>query len=322
MQRYGISVPFDGPLHSQRAAFEEIESLGYTDLWSAEGNGIDGLTPLALASVWTPKLRLGTAILPAFTRGPALMAQSVASLASAAPGRFVAGIGSSSNVIVENWNGIAFEEPYKRTRDMVRFLRTALSGEKVTEEYDTFSIKGFRLGVKLEQPVPILVAALREGMLKMAGREGDGAIINWLSAENVTDVAAVVRGAAPDGEAKEIVARIFVIPSEDRDTVVGMGRFAMAAYLNVPVYRAFHEWMGRTDALGEHWEQWAAGDRKGALEKIPESVVDELIVSGDPQQCKAHIQRYIDNGVTTPALMVMPIPGIDMAQAVRDLAPS
>ncbi len=321
MQRYGITVPFEGPLHTQRAQYEEIESLGYTDMWSAEANGVDGLTPLALASTWTPSMRLGTAILPAFTRGPALMAQSVAGLASAAPGRFVAGIGSSSNVIVENWNGIEFTEPYKQTRDLVRFLRVALTGEKVTEEYDTFSIKGFRLMEKLEDPVPILVAALREGMLKMAGRESDGAIINWLSAENVATVSSVVHEAA-GGAPREIVARIFMIPSEDREMVLGLGKYAMAAYLNVPVYRAFHEWMGRTDALGEHWEQWAAGDRKGALEKIPDSVVDELIVSGSATECKAHIERYIANGVTTPALAIMPMPGIDVPQVLRDLAPN
>ena len=108
------------------------------------------------------------------------MAQTVAALASAAPGRFVAGIGSSSDVIVERWNGISFEQPYKKTRDMVRFLRAALTGEKVTEEYDTFSVSGFRLGLVPDEPVPILVAALREGMLRMAGRESDGAIINWV----------------------------------------------------------------------------------------------------------------------------------------------
>ncbi len=316
-----MTVPFDGPLHTQREQFEELEALGYTDLWSAESNGVDGLTPLALASTWTPTMRLGTAILPAYTRGPALLAQSVAGLASAAPGRFVAGIGSSSNVIVENWNGIEFTEPYKKTRDAVRFLRAALTGEKITEDYDTFSIKGFRLMEKLEQPVPILVAALREGMLKMAGRESDGAIINWLSAENVATVAGVVNEAA-GGEAREIVARIFVIPSDDREMVLGIGKYAMAAYLNVPVYRAFHEWMGRTDALGEHWEQWAAGDRKGALEKIPDSVVDELIVSGTGPECKAHIERYIANGVTTPAIAIMPVPGIDVRKAVQELSPS
>jgi alkanesulfonate monooxygenase SsuD/methylene tetrahydromethanopterin reductase-like flavin-dependent oxidoreductase (luciferase family) len=172
MQRFGMTVPFDGPqLHEQRDRFERLERLGYTDLWTAEAMGADGLTPLTLGAVWTPSMRLGTAILPAYTRGPALLAQSVAGLASAAPGRFVLGIGSSSNVIVERWNGIPFEKPFQQTRDMVRFLKAALGGEKVTETYDTFDIKGFRLGLVPEQPVPILVAALREGMLRMAAEK-------------------------------------------------------------------------------------------------------------------------------------------------------
>src|SRR5688572_3651441 len=126
-----MTIPFTGPLHEQRDAFTELEQLGYTDLWSAEANTTDGLVPLALASVWTPSMRLGTAILPVYTRGPALLAQSIATMALAAPGRFVAGIGASSNVIVEKWNGVPFAEPYKRVRDTVRFLRSALAGERV-----------------------------------------------------------------------------------------------------------------------------------------------------------------------------------------------
>ncbi|MEZ5165210.1 MAG: LLM class F420-dependent oxidoreductase [Acidimicrobiales bacterium] len=318
--RHGMTVPFDGqPLHAQEDRFRRLEALGYTDLWSAEAMGADGLTPLALGAVWTPSMRLGTAILPAFTRGPALMAQSIAGMASAAPGRFVAGIGSSSDVIVERWNGVAFEEPFKKTRDMVRFLRAALTGEKVTEDYDTFSVKGFRLGLVPEAPVPILVAGLREGMLRMAGRESDGAIVNWLSAENVPRVAGVVRAENPDAE---IVARIFVAPTPDREAALATGKFAAAAaYLNVPVYRAFHEWMGRGDAFGEHWEQWAAGDRQGALGKIPDHIVDELIVHGDVDTCREHIQRYVDNGVTCPALAILPFPGVDVDEAISGLAP-
>ncbi len=319
MQRYGMTIPFDGqPLHAQQDRFERLEALGYTDLWTAEAMGADGLTPLALASVWTPSMRLGTAILPAYTRGPALMAQSVAGMASAAPGRFVLGLGSSSNVIVERWNSVAFEEPFKKTRDMVRFLKAALTGEKVTEDYDTFSVKGFRLGLVPEQPVPILVAGLREGMLRMAGRESDGAIINWLSAENVSTVAAIVREENPSAE---IVARLFVAPTADQDTARSMGKFVAASYLNVPVYRAFHEWMGRGEDLGEHWEQWAAGDRKGALDKIPDHVVDDLIIHGTADECRAHVQRYIDNGVTCPALAVMAFPGVDIDEALEGLAP-
>jgi probable F420-dependent oxidoreductase len=313
-----MTIPFSGLLHAQRAQFEELASLGYTDLWSAEANTTDAFTPLALASVWVPTMRLGTAILPVYTRGPALLAQSIATLAAAAPGRFVAGIGASSNVIVEGWNGIPFVEPYKRVRDTVRFLRAALAGDKVSNDYETFSVRGFRLGVVPEQPVPILVAALREGMLRLAGREGDGAIVNWLSADDAKRVSQIVHA---QGEGKEIVARIFVCPNPDRDVVLPAAKFAMAAYLNVPVYRAFHEWLGRSELLAEHWAQWDAGDRKGSLDKIPDSLVDDLIVNGTPDECVAHIERYVANGVTTPALLIMPFGGIDVRQAVRDLAP-
>ncbi|NRA03678.1 MAG: LLM class F420-dependent oxidoreductase [Myxococcales bacterium] len=319
MQRYGMTIPLDGvPLHAQREYFEELAALGYTDLWTSEAGGTDGFTPLALASTWAPAQRLGCAIFPAYTRGPALLAMSAASLAQAAPGRFVLGVGSSSNVIVQNWNGIPFEKPYQKTRDLVRFLRRAFTGEKVSEAYETFEIKNFRLGVRLDEPPKILVAALRQGMLRLAGREGDGAILNWLSADDVKRVVPLVK---ESGDDKEIVARIFVCPNPDTDQVRQMARFAVNAYLNVPVYAAYHEWLGRTRSLREMWDKWSGGDRRGAAAAIPDEVVDELIVHGTPEECRAHIQRYVDNGVDTPALSIMPL-GVDPRQAARDLAPT
>ncbi len=320
--RPGMTVPLPGPLHTHRDQLAELADLGYTDIWSAEADGADAFTPLALAAAWEPRLRLGTAIVPAFTRAPACFAQSVASLADAAPGRFAIGIGSSSNVIVERWNGVPFVEPYKKVRDVVRFLRDALSGEKVSKRYDTFEVQGFRLGVRPEQQPPILVAALREGMLRLAAREGDGAIINWLSPDDVRRVAAVV-DAASGGTPKEIVARIFCCPSEDAEAVRAAGKFAIAAYLNVPVYAEFHRWLGRGDVLQPMWDAWAGGDRKAALAAIPDELVDELIVHGSPEQCRATIQRYFDNGVTTSSLAILPLdPAVRHRDAVRALAPA
>ena len=321
-RRPGMTVPLGGPLHTQRERTIELADLGFTDVWSAESDGGDGLTPLALTSVWEPRLRLGTAILPAYTRTPACMAQSAASMADAAPGRFVLGIGSSSNVIVERWNGVPFEEPYKKVRDVVRFLRDAFTGEKVTKAYDTFEIQGFRLGLRPEHTPPIVVAALRDGMLKMAGREADGAITNWLGADDVPKVAAALREGA-GGEDRELVARIFVCPSENADVVRAGARRAIAAYMNVPVYAAFQEWLGRGDELAGMWAAWKAGDRKQALEEIPDSVVDALVVHGSPAACRATIDRYFDNGVTTTSLAVLPFdPELDHWEAMRSLAPA
>jgi probable F420-dependent oxidoreductase len=315
-QRYGITVPFDGvPLHAHREWFEEIADLGYTDLWSAESGGADAFTPLALAAAWTPSLRLGTAIVPAYTRGAATLAETVASMAQAAPGRFALGIGTSSNVIVQNWNGIPFEDPYRRVRDTIRFLRSALAGEKVTHEYDTFAVKGFRLGIGVDEIPPILVAALRPGMLRLAGREGDGAIINWLSAEDVKTVVPHV------GEGKEIVARIFVLPTDNEEAVRFIGKRAIAAYLNVPVYAAFHAWLGRGETLQPMWDAWKAGDREAATAAIPDELVDALVVHGTPAEIREHLARYATNGVTTPAPAFLAGPD-EARRALREQAPN
>ncbi len=317
-----MSVPLPGPLHSHAEKLNELADMGYTDIWSAEADGADAFTPLALAAAWEPRLRLGTAIVPAYTRSPACFVQSVASLADAAPARFAIGIGSSSNVIVERWNGVPFEEPYKKVRDIVRFIKDALEGEKIKKSYDTFEINGFRLGIQPEHKPPVLVAALREGMLRLAGREGDGAIINWLSADDVAKVVPIVTDAA-GGDDREIVARIFCCPSENTEVVRAAAKFAIAAYLNVPVYAAFHQWLGRGEELQGMWDAWQAGDRKAALAEIPDSVVDELIVHGSPEACRAQIQSYFDNGVTTSSLSILPLdPDLDHWQAVRDLAPN
>jgi alkanesulfonate monooxygenase SsuD/methylene tetrahydromethanopterin reductase-like flavin-dependent oxidoreductase (luciferase family) len=200
---------------------------------------------------------------------------------------------------------------------MAKFLRRALRGEKITEDYETFSVKGFRLGLEVAEPPKILIAALREGMLKLAGRVGDGAILNWLSAEDTKRVAPIVHAGGKD---KEIAARIFVCPNPDAQAVRAMARFAVNAYLNVPVYRAYHEWLGRQELLDAMWSKWDVGDRKAAAAAIPDEVVDQLIVHGTPEACREHVQRYVDNGVDTPILAVLPL-GVDPRQAARDLAP-
>ena len=315
-----MTLPLPGPLHSHRGKLVELADLGYTDVWSAESDGADAFTPLALAAAWEPRLRLGTAIVPAFTRSPALMAQSVGSLATAAPGRFAFGIGTSSNVIVEKWNGVPFVEPYKRVRDMVRFLRLALTGEKVTQHYDI--VRRHRLQARAScprrPPRSWWRRSARGCCASPAGR-ATAPSSTGSSADDVPKVAAIVNA---QGDDREIVCRIFVCPSEDTDTVRQAAKFAIAAYLNVPVYAAFHEWLGRGPALRGMWDAWQAGDRKGALASIPDEVVDQLIVHGSPAVCRARIKKYFDLGVTTSSLAIMPLAPIDYWQAVRDLSPT
>src|ERR671918_2572812 len=159
--RWGLTVPLPQmPLADHEELVRRAEAAGYTDLWSGETNGPDGFTPLALAAAWTERARLGTGVVGVFTRGPALLAQQAAALADAAPGRFALGIGSSSDRIVEGWNGIPFERPLSKVAESLEFLRAAFAGERTST--------GFKLETPPAEPPPIVLAALRGKMLELA----------------------------------------------------------------------------------------------------------------------------------------------------------
>jgi probable F420-dependent oxidoreductase len=302
MSRWGLTIPLTGvPLTAHADIVRALPDFGYTDLWSSETSDLDAFTPLALAAACESTLRLGTAIVPVHTRGPALIAMSAAGLAAAAPGRFVLGLGASSPAIVERWNGIPFAAPYRRSRDVLRFVRAALAGERVDGTFDSFTIHRFKLE-QAPQPAPKLaLAALRPQMLRLAGREADAAILNWLAATDVPKCTAAIGN--PE---TEVVARIFVCPTADADFARALGRRLIAGYLTVPAYAAFHDWLGRGDRLKAMHEAWAAGDRAGAMAAIPDDVVDELLVHGAPDTCREQVAAYVEAGVDTPAMAVLP----------------
>ena len=322
MTRWGLTFPLDGvPLSDHREVFAEMERNGYTDAWTLEIDGTDAFVPAGLAAAMSERLRIGTAIANVFTRGPALLAMEATAVAEAAPGRFCLGIGASSPAIVERWNGAAFERPLTRVRETVAFLRAAFAGEKAANE--TLRAQGFRLSRRFGDAPPIYVAALRERMLALAGAVADGVVINWLAPSDVPKVVAVAkeaaRSAGRDPDALDVVCRIFVIPDAPDEIVRYLARRAIAGYFTTPVYGAFQEWLGRGDLLRPVREAWDAGDRKGALELVPDELVEAVFVIGSVRECRDKIEAYVANGVTTPVLNFTPISADPKEQAERNL---
>ncbi|MFI0898393.1 LLM class F420-dependent oxidoreductase [Streptomyces sp. NPDC020983] len=305
--RWGVTLPLPGlSLGAHRFLVEALPDLGYGDVWTAEGGGTDAFTPLAATAAWSDGLRLATGVVPAQTRGPAVIAQTAATLAQLAPGRVLLGLGSSVPAHVTDINGIPFDEPFKRTRDVLRFVTRALRGEYVAGDFDTFSIAGYRLPHPPAEPVKVILGALRPGMLRLAFAEGDGAITNLLFPWDVPKVLAAV-GPQPPG--KELVVKVFVCPTADRDHARRTARPFLAWILNREPYRAFHEWLGNGELLRDCHERWAAGDHEGAQRALSDEVVDALYVSGSPEECRERIARYHLPGVTTVQLYVSPPPG-------------
>jgi probable F420-dependent oxidoreductase len=310
MSRWGLTLPLPGlSLNAHEELVKRAEASGYTDFWSGETNGPDGFTPLALSAAWTGKARLGTGIVGVFQRGPALLAQEAAALADASGGRFVLGIGSSSDRIVEGWNGIPFERPLSRVRETLGFLRTALDGER-TES-------GFKLESAPAQRVPIVLAALRGKMLELAVEQGDGAFTNFLPLGGLPKVTAQLNG-APQGF--ELLCRFFCIPGE-REAVEPLARFMFSSYITVPVYAAFYRWLGYGDQIDAMIAAWESGDRQGAAAAAPWELIEEMFIFGSPEQMVERIGAFVAGGITLPILTPITTPD-KLGELIEALAPA
>jgi alkanesulfonate monooxygenase SsuD/methylene tetrahydromethanopterin reductase-like flavin-dependent oxidoreductase (luciferase family) len=158
-----------------------------------------------------------------------------------------------------------------------------------------------------------MLAALRPQMLRLAGREADGAILNWLAPYDVAQCLAAI-----DNPAADVVARIFVCPSGDAGYARALGRTLISTYLTVPAYAAFHDWLGRGDLLRPMHEAWGAGDRKGAAAAIPDEVVDDLVIHGRPEHCREQVLAYAQAGVRTPVVAMLPAPETATPQGISD----
>lgn len=287
---------------------KRAEAAGYTDLWSGETNGPDGFTPLTLSAAWTERARLGTGIVGVFQRGPALLAQEAAALADASRGRFVLGIGSSSDRIIEGWNGIPFEKPLSKVRETLEFLQVALAGERTST--------GFKLETAPAERVPIVLAALRGKMLELAMERADGAFTNFLPLAGLPKVTAQL-GTAPQGF--ELLCRFFCIPGE-REQVEPLARFMFSSYITVPVYEAFYRWLGYGEQIDPMVEAWKAGDRKAAAAAAPWEVIEDMFIFGTPEQMKERIGAFVDGGVTLPILTMIVTPD-QVGETIEALAP-
>jgi probable F420-dependent oxidoreductase len=297
VERWGLTLPLPGTsLADHEELVKRAEAAGYTDLWSGETNGPDGFTPLALSAAWTERARLGTGIVGVFQRGPALLAQEAAALASSSGGRFALGIGSSSDRIVEGWNGIPFERPLSKVRETLEFLRAALAGER-TES-------GFKLETAPSERVPIVLAALRGKMLELAVEQGDGAFTNFLPLGGLPQVVAQLEG-APEGF--ELLCRFFCLPGE-REAVEPLARFMFSSYITVPVYAEFYRWLGFGERIEGMVSAWESGDRQAAAAAAPWDLIEEMFVFGEPEQMKERIGEFVAGGVTLPILTPITTP--------------
>jgi probable F420-dependent oxidoreductase len=310
MERLGITVGMEGAsLGDALENARRAESLGYTDAWTAEVAGPDGLTPLAVLAAMTDRLRLGTAILPVFTRPPALMAMGAAALADLSRGRFVLGLGTSSDVIIERWMGLGFDRPLTRMREYVAVLRSAFAGDKVSYAGRTVEVSDFRLQHDPKATIPIYLAALGPKACRLAGEVADGVALFLKTPVGVRRALQLVaEGAGKAGRdlrGFEAIIRLPVIMGGDERATAMLARRTIVAYAVVDVYNRSLADQGYAEEARAIAAAWASGDRKGAVAAVSDRMVEDLVIIGGPRDCRSKIEAFRKAGIGTPILLPM-----------------
>jgi coenzyme F420-dependent oxidoreductase len=309
MARIGLTLPRSEDLPRQEIVevVQHAEALGYDSVWVGESWGRDGFTWLTQLACHTSRIKLATGITTVYSRSPALIAQTVAALDEISSGRVILGLGTSGPLVIENWHGLPFERPLRRTREYIEIIRLILSGERVDYQGEIFRLKGFRLPfAPVRSRVPVYVASLGPQNLRLTGELADGWLPIYLDANHLAkfqrDLENGAKRVGRSLEAIDVAPYILSCVSEDVEAarrlvqahlayyIGGMGTF----YANLIAHYGFEDEVGRVR------EAWARRDRQSAASQVSDTMVAHLAICGSPEDGLAQLERYRAAGVTLP----------------------
>jgi probable F420-dependent oxidoreductase len=303
-----------------------VDRSGYDRIWLAETNAIDAAA-LGGAIARETSLEIGTAIVPVYSRTPALLAMMAGTWSALAGGRGVhLGIGAGGQAIVESWHGVPFDGPLGTVADTIEILRQAFAGERTSHEGDRRRSRGFRLGYGPQPLARVYIGGMGPKMQQLAAEKADGLIVTWLSPRVLQDFSAqfgrnvVAAGRARD--AARLVARVYVAVTDDVDGVREQVRREMVEYIVSPPYARYFSSVGFDDEVTAVNDAFSCGDREGTAAAVSDRLLDDVLVVGrGSEEVRDRLQAYLDAGADD--LMVQPVPparGGDPARTVTAVA--
>lgn len=314
-KRIAVTLPAGPNITDTIARLQWAEKNGIPDAWFADAGAPDTLTQIAAVGHHTDNIRIGVAVTPVYTRSPSVLAASANVISQVIPGRFIMGLGSSSQTIMGKWNGIPLEKPLTRVKETALLVRTMLAGEKTNFNGETLSSHGYQQA-PAASAVPIYIGALRPKMIEMAAEVGDGVIFNlWPQGALPKMIEAVKRGAktaGKDWETIEIVNRAMVLCTDDKEYGRAIFRAAFGPYYATPVYNKFLAWAGYEEAAKTITEGWAEKDREKTAAALSDELIDEIAIIGTEDEIHARIQADADGGVHTHIIAPMAATGEDL----------
>jgi coenzyme F420-dependent oxidoreductase len=309
MERIGLTLPRteDLPRKGIVEVVQQAEALGYDSVWVGESWGRDSFTWLTQLACHTSRVKLATGIATVYSRSPALIAQTVASLDEISEGRVILGLGTSGPIVIANWHGLPFERPLRRTREYIEIIRLILSGERVNYQGKIFQLKGFRLPFTPVRPkVPIYVASLGPQNLHLTGELADGWLPIYLDASHLAhfqrDIESGAKRVGRTLDAIDVAPYILSCVSEDVEAARRLVKSHLAYYIGGmgTFYANLITRYGFADEVNRVREAWGKGDRTSAASHVSDAMVAHMAICGGPRDGRAQLERYRAAGVTLP----------------------
>jgi F420-dependent oxidoreductase-like protein len=295
----------------------EAERLGVDEVWSAEAWGHDAVTPLAFVAARTSRIRLGTGIIQAGTRTPALVAMTAMSLDAMSDGRFVLGLGVSGPQVIEGWHGIPFDRPLTRMREIVEIVRRATRGERLEYKGAVYELprpggegKALRSAAKPRPDIPVYLATLSPRSLEMTGEIADG----WLGTSFMPEHARVFLGPIAAGAVRggrTLQALDLHVPAgvvafaDDPGALIPARKPGIAFTLGAMgsrqhnFYNDAYRRAGYADVAAEVQQLWLDGRREDAAARVPDELVLKTNLLGTEAMVGRRLALYRDAGITT-----------------------
>jgi len=293
------------PVHAQPSADAFVESaqraeeLGYERAWLPETWGRDAVSLLTAMAERTDEIGLGASILNTYSRSPALLGQTAATLQELSDGRFRLGVGPSGPIVIENWHGMEYGNPLRRTRETVEIAKAVLSGEEVDYDGEYFDLSGFRLRCDPPDPVPpVDAAAMGPKAVELVGRFADGWHATMFTMDGIGErLVDLERGAELGGRSVEDV-RVTVSTTacalEDGELARDLARGHIAFYVAAmgDFYREALADQGYPEVAREITEAWHDGDREAAKAAIDDDLLDETAPAGTPEHAREVLEDW------------------------------
>jgi len=277
---------------------EQAEREGYDNVWLPETWGRDAVTVLTTIAEHTEAVGIGTSIMNVYSRSPALIGQTAATLQEASGGRFRLGLGPSGPILVEGWHGVDYGNPLRRTRETIEVLRQVLSGETVEYDGEYFGLAGFRLRQgPPETPVPIDAGGMGPKSVELAGRFGDGWHALMLTPEGLAErIDDFDRGSDMgdrDRTAQRITAAVGCCALDDRERARYLAREHLAFYVGGmgTFYREALVRQGYEETANTIAQRWGSGEKEAAIEAIDDELLDSFTAAGHPEECRERLER-------------------------------